>query len=412
MSATIQTAATGEPVPASSSEPRPAAASRIASVDAFRGFVMTLMVAEVLRLPTLAHSFPNSIFWGIVGFNTEHVDWQGGSLHDMIQPGFSFLVGAALPFSIANRNARGDSFRSMFGHAVWRALILIFLGIFLRSQHRAQTYFTFEDTLSQIGLGYVFLFLLGFVSLRGQLAALGLILAGYWGAFALYPAPGPGFDYTRVGVPADWPHHYSGFLSHWNKNSNLAWAFDTWFLNLFPREKPFEFNGGGYATLSFIPTLGTMLIGLLAGQWIKSARSVEEKLRGLVIAGNALIIAALLLQWLGICPIVKRIWTPAFTLYSGGWVLLMLAVLYAIMEWKGWQRWAFPLMVVGANSIAIYVMAGTMERYFLNALNIHLGKPTFAMFGAFEPVVRGAGVMVIFWAILYWMYRRKIFIRI
>jgi len=373
---------------------------------------MTLMVAEILRLPTLAHSFPNSIFWGVVGFNTEHVDWQGGSLHDMIQPGFSFLVGAALPFSIANRNARGDSFRSMFGHAVWRALILIFLGVFLRSQHRPQTYFTFEDTLSQIGLGYVFLFLLGFVSLRGQLAALGLILAGYWGAFALYPAPGPGFDYTRVGVPADWPHHYSGFLSHWNKNSNLAWAFDTWFLNLFPREKPFEFNGGGYATLSFIPTLGTMLIGLLAGQWIKSARSVEEKLRGLVIAGNALIIAALLLHWLGICPIVKRIWTPAFTLYSGGWVLLMLAVLYAIMEWKGWQRWAFPLMVVGANSIAIYVMAGTMERYFLNALNIHLGKPAFAMFGAFEPVMRGAGVMVIFWAILHWMYRRKIFIRI
>ncbi len=412
MSATTQTAVTAEPAPAAPDEVKPAAASRVASVDAFRGFVMTLMVAEVLRLPTVAHSFAQSAFWAVVGFNTEHVDWQGGSLHDMIQPGFSFLVGAALPFSIANRKARGQSFRSMLGHAIWRALVLILLGIFLRSQHRPQTYFTFEDTLTQIGLGYVFLFLLGFVSLRAQVTALGLILAGYWAAFAMYPAPGPGFDYTRVGVPADWGHHYSGFLSHWNKNSNLAWAFDTWFLNLFPREKPFEFNAGGYCTLSFIPTLGTMLLGLLAGQWVKSARAVEQKLRGLVGAGAALIVAALLLQWLGICPIVKRIWTPSFTLYSGGWVLLMLGALFAIVEVKGWQRWAFPLMVVGANSIAIYVMAGTMERYFLNALNIHLGKETFAMFGAFEPAMRGAGVMVIFWLVLYWMYRRKIFVRI
>ena len=67
-------------------------------------------------------------------------------------------------------------------------------------------------------------------------------------------------------MPADWPHHLGGFAAHWNKNSNLAWAFDVWFLNLFPREQPFVFNGGGYATLSFIPTLGTMILGLLAGR--------------------------------------------------------------------------------------------------------------------------------------------------
>ena len=77
----------------------------------------------------------------------------------------------------------------------------------------------------------------------------------------LYPAPGPQFDYARVGVPPDWPHHYTGFLSHWNKNSNLSWAFDVWFLNLFPREHPFVFNEGGWSTLSFIPTLGTMIMG-------------------------------------------------------------------------------------------------------------------------------------------------------
>ncbi len=172
---------------------------RIASIDAFRGAVMTLMVAEVLRLPALGKAFSQSAFWGFVAFNTSHVEWQGGSLHDLIQPGFSFLVGASLPFSIANRRARGQSAGRMVAHATWRALVLVFLGIFLRSINKPQTYFTFEDTLTQIGLGYVFLFLLGLASTRVQVAALVLILAGYWALFAVYPAPGPQFDYSAVG---------------------------------------------------------------------------------------------------------------------------------------------------------------------------------------------------------------------
>ncbi len=143
--------------------------------------------------------------------------------------------------------------------------MLVFLGIFLRSLGRPQANFTFEDTLTQIGLGYPLLFPLAFASRRVQVVSLAVILVGYWALFALYPAPGPGFDYAKVGVPQDWPHLYPGFLSHWNKNSNPAWAFDVWFMNLFPRQQPFQFNGGGYSTLSFIPTLGTMLIGLLAG---------------------------------------------------------------------------------------------------------------------------------------------------
>ena len=84
-----------------------------------------------------------------------------------------------------------------------------------------------------------FLFLLGFRPRAMQWIASGLILVGYWAAFALYPLPGAGFDYAKVGVPNDWPHLMTGFAAHWNKNSNLAWAFDTWFLNLFPAEKPF-----------------------------------------------------------------------------------------------------------------------------------------------------------------------------
>ena len=122
---------------------------------------------------------------------------------------------------------------------------------------------------------------------------------------------------------------------------------------------------------------------------------------------------ALLCQWTGICPIVKRIWTPAFTLYSGGCVLLILRGFYALMEWKGWHRWAFPLMVVGMNSIAIYIMTWTMEGFFLGAVSRHIGQAFFTLLGpAFEATLRGAVVMAIFWLILFWMYRRKIFLRI
>lgn len=390
-----------------------ATTTRITSIDAFRGLVMFLMLAEVMRLPALRRAFPGSTFWSIVAYNTSHVPWQGCSLHDLIQPAFSFLAGAALPFSIASRQSKGESFNRMFGHVVWRSLALIFLGIFLRSMSRSTTNWTFEDTLTQIGLGYPLLFLLAFTSLRIQVIAFVTILVGFWAAFVLYPLPGPDFDYTAVGVQAGWPHLYSGFLAHFNKNSNLSWAFDVWFLNLFPREKPFLYNGGGWSTLSFIPTLATMMLGLWTGAWLKTPRSTTEKLKGLVIGGVALTFAGLLLQWLHINPIIKRIWTSSYTLYSGGLVILMLAGFYALIEWKGWKRWSFPLLVIGANSIAIYVMSWTIEHFISEALVRHLGTAPFAIAGPpFEPVLRGIGVLIVFWLILYWMYRRKIFLRI
>jgi heparan-alpha-glucosaminide N-acetyltransferase len=414
MAAMVESAQLENPVVAVStvSETRTEPSTRLVSLDAFRGLVMVLMLAEVMRLPVVAQTFPHSLFWRIIGFNTEHVEWQGCSLHDLIQPAFSFLVGAALPFSIASRRKKGQSFGVMVGHAAWRAVLLIFLGIFLRSLHSAQTYFTFEDTLTQIGLGYVFLFLLGFTRVRTQVVTLVLILILFWAAFVIYPAPPASFDYTHVGVPQNWDHNYTGFLSHWNKNSNLSWAFDVWFLNLFPRERPFVFNEGGWSTLSFIPTLATMIIGLLTGEWLKRSGSKNRKLRGMVVAGFLLLLGGLAFQWAGICPIVKRVWTSSYTLYSGGWVLLILAAFYALIELKGWRQWAFPLVVVGMNSIAIYVMSWTMTSFVGNALGRHIG-PLFSVAGTtFQTVLHGFAVMLTFWLILLWMHRKKIFLRI
>ena len=374
---------------------------------------MFLMMAEVLHLCGVASALPESGFWKFLCHHQSHVEWIGCSLHDLIQPSFSFLVGVALPFSIASRMSQGQSRGRMTAHAFWRAMVLILLGVFLRSTGSAQSNWTFEDTLSQIGLGYGVLFLLGFRPARDQWIACALLLVGYWAAFALYPLPGPEFDYAKVGVPKAWPHLMNGFEAHWNKNSNLAWAFDTWFLNLFPRAKPFEFNGGGYATLSFIPTLGTMILGVIAGGVVRSDRSPWAKVNWLLIAGIIGLVSGAVIGWLGVCPVVKRIWTPSWTIYSGGWCFLLLATLYAVIDIFGFRRWAFPLGVIGMNSIAAYCIAHLFDSFIFKNLKTHLGQNAFKLCGdAYEPFLHGAAVLFAFWLILFWMYRRKIFLRI
>ena len=123
---------------------------------------MFLMMAEVLRLRQMADAFPKSDVWEFLAHHQTHVEWRGCSLHDLIQPSFSFLVGVALPFSLASRRRRGEPLWLSTLHAIWRLVLLAYLGIFLRSMGSSQTNYTFEDTLTQIGLGYFPLFLLGF----------------------------------------------------------------------------------------------------------------------------------------------------------------------------------------------------------------------------------------------------------
>ena len=388
------------------------AVTRNVAIDAYRGFVMLLMMAEVLQLARVSRAFPGNPFWAFLAYNQTHVEWAGCSLHDLIQPSFSFLVGVALPYSLASRLRKGARFPNLFAHALWRSLLLISLGIFLRSMHSSQTYFTFEDTLTQIGLGYPFLFLLGFRSARWQWGAFVAILFGYWLAWALYPAPGPGFDYTAVGVPSSWSHHFSGFAAHWNKNSNLGNAFDQWFLNLLPRAKPFVANEGGYLTLSFIPTLGTMILGLIAGRWFRTSAPVIP-VRRFLLAGVLGIAAGVLLHATGVCPIVKRIWTPAWTLFSGGACFLLLAGFSWLIDIKRYRRWAFPLVVVGTNSIAAYLIAHIADDFVTSSFRIHLGDKPFAILGpGLQPLLLGAATLLVFWIMLFWMYRRRIFLKV
>ena len=405
-------------MPSSSNTGAPAinpapAVQRLASGDAYRGLVMLLMMAEVLSLRKVSAALPDSAFWRFLSFHQTHVKWVGCSLHDLIQPSFSFLVGVALPFSIAGRMAKGMKFSALLISAIKRSLILIFLGVFLRSLWSTQTNFTFEDTLSQIGLGYTFLFLLGFRSWKAQLGVLIFILVAYWAAFALYPLPGPDFDYAAAGVAADWEHNLKGFAAHWNKNTNFAWAFDKWFLNLFPRESPFYYNGGGYSTLSFIPTLGTMILGLFAGNILRLDLTGKERIKRFVVIGLGLFVLSAIFHFTGINPIVKPIWTPAWVLFSGGWCFLFLAAFYAIVDVANYRKWAFFLLVIGMNSIAAYVLADGFASFINKTLHVHLGQNFDKIFGdPYASLVSGALILFIEWRILYWMYKRKIFLKI
>ena len=352
--------------------PPSAPVRRLVSIDAYRGLVMLLLFAELLRFGAISKALPESEFWKFLALNQSHAEWVGCTLHDLIQPSFSFLVGVSLAFSVAARSAVQSTY-AMTLHSFWRAFALVALGIFLRSKSANQTNYTFEDTLTQIGLGYGFLYLLARRSMRTQWLAFGIILGGYWALFANHPLPDQNFDWAKSGVKPDWPHNLTGFAAHWNKNTNAAWAFDVWFLNLFPREKPFVFNAGGYATLSFIPTLATMIFGLIAGEVLQSGRPEPRKIRWLIVAGIGGIGWGLFLAGFGLCPIVKRIWTPTWVLFSGGWCCLLLAFFHGICEVKGCRRWVFPLVVPGSNAIAAYVMDGLIGTWITAAWRRHLG---------------------------------------
>lgn len=389
---------------------------RLVALDVYRGLVMLLMMAEVLHLNSIyKNHFSDSPLWAFLGFHQDHVPWIGCSLHDLIQPSFSFLVGAALPFSLGRRKDEGEAWWMSMLHAFGRAAILVLLGVFLRSFWTKSTNWTFEDTLSQIGLGYGFLYLIAFAPRWAQWTALATILIGYWLAFAWYPLPGADFDWTKTNAKPGDIGQLEGFAAHWSKNTNLAWAFDRWFLNLFPRPdgKEFLFNGGGYATLSFIPTLGTMILGLFAGQKLREDGSPSEKIRWLFVAALISLAAGWLLGAAGICPVVKRIWTPSWVLFSGGWCFLFTAAFYAVTDVGQNRGWAMPLIVIGMNSIAAYLIAHGIDRFIASALPRHFGEDVFLIAGeALQPFLLGAAILFCEWLILFYMYRQRIFIRI
>ena len=398
----------------SNESPAPAPANpqtRLVSLDALRGTIMLFMASAGFGIPQVASHFPDSGVWSFLSFHTSHAAWVGGGAWDMIQPAFMFMVGVAMPWSYARRIAAGNSFARNAGHALWRSFVLVALGVFLASNWSKTTDFVFTNVLAQIGLGYTFLFLLLGRGWKMQVGAMAAITVGTWAMCALHPLPSAGFDFAKVGVKADELKDavLPGFFAHWDKNANAAASFDVWFLNLFPREKPFDFNAGGYATLNFIPSLITMILGLLTGEMLRRDGTHRQRLAWMFRTGAVCIAVGLAAGWT-VCPIIKRIWTPSWALYSGGIVLWLLASYYWAVEMCGCRRAVFPLVVVGMNSIAIYLMAQFLPSWITGTFKTHLGQNIFE--GDYGIVWQRCAVLAVLWLVCWWMHRRKIFLRI
>ncbi|MFN7983659.1 MAG: hypothetical protein U0Q11_17570 [Vicinamibacterales bacterium] len=336
------------------------------------------------------------------------------TLHDLIQPSFSFLVGLVVPMSISTRIRKGHSRADLTRHALWRGLLLVLLGIVLRQLHHRRVDVTFEDTLTQIGLGYPVLFGLAWLRRRTLTIGLGALLAGTWLLYVAYPLPGPGFDYAAVGVTPAFlaSHPLTGLAAHFQMNSNIGWAADRVWLNLFPQSQPFVFNEGGYVTISSVPNIATMVLGLLACPVLTDPRPDAHRFVRLAVYGLACMALGLVLSISGLCPIVKRLWTPSFVLFSGGLCLLTLtacALLAATIS----GRWTFALRVVQTNSLLAYLMAELLsdpiESRLASVMRLLSASPTSS---PYLPFVAGLGTMLLEWILLYELFRRRRFLRL
>jgi heparan-alpha-glucosaminide N-acetyltransferase len=402
------------PVALPAAPPRPGTTQRLLSLDAYRGLIMVTLAFSGFGLAGTALKHLNAgegspEMWRAIHYQFEHVEWAGCGYWDMIQPSFMFMVGVAMAFSYAKRQQLGQSYLGMLGHAMVRSLVLILMGVFLSSKWELM------NVLSQIGLGYTFLFLLWGRSVIVQAIAAVVILVGTWVLYVSYPGSGINVETGNpaVKVSAEWARkHLTDVSPAWHKNANVGQAIDLVVLNHLPVKDEFKYNAGGYQTINFIPSLATMLFGLMCGELLRSNRSHRDRLLILLGAGLAGLGLGLLLEWTGVCPIIKRIWTPAWALYSTGWCCLILMSFYGIIDVAGLRRWALPLIIVGMNSIAMYLM-GQLLRGWSNRTWQGLANDAFVTVGPlYEPMLTCCLTGMLFWLGCLWLYRQKIFIRV
>ncbi len=394
---------------------------RLHSLDAYRGLIMVTLAFVGFGLADTAGNFlkenPDSELWQNVRYQFSHTEWTGCSYWDLIQPSFMFMVGVSMAYSYSKRQRLGHSYIRMFGHAFRRSILLIALSIFLMSQYDHYTEWTFMNVLAQIGLGYTFLFLLWNRPAWVQAMAAVLILAGTWIAYETYPDAGINLETgnEKVGVSAEWAQeHLTGIPKPWHKNANIGHKIDLVVLNKFPRPEPFEYNRGGYQTINFIPSLATMIFGLMCGGLLRSERSHGRKLLILIVSGLVALGVGQLLNQTGVCPSIKRIWTPSWAIFSTGWCLLILAGLFLFIDMFRLKWLAFPLIVVGMNSIVMYCLSMSLKGWTARQLTTHFGKEVFTLYGKidpnFAPTVQATMVGLVFWLVCYYLYRKRMFV--
>jgi predicted acyltransferase len=408
-----------------STDPRPTPTDRVFSLDAYRGFVMLLMISAgfgtkallndpawntrpVLTLSFLPQGWQDHLdqfTWGAVADQCEHRKWVGCTLWDLIQPSFMFLVGASMPFAFAKRKERGESWGRQFRHVLKRALLLVAIGVFLDSFGQPVVTVQFIRVLQQIAIGYVLAFLVLPLGPGYWIAAIVAVLALHTVAhlaFGVSTGFGPWGPTWNAGVALD--HLIHGPFQNLNNPSIL------------PPPK------GDYAQLNALSSTATILFGVLAGELLRTRLSTGRKVVILLAAGTAGLLGGLLmsggyradhgiLDMDGGIPAVKRIWTASFAVFAAGWTCLLLAVFHGVTEGPRWRGWAFPFAVAGMNSIALYVMSGTLRRPVESALRPFTDWKL-AHLGPWGPVALACLATLVMWAMCFWLYRRRIFFKV
>jgi predicted acyltransferase len=366
--------------------PVPAAPERLGSLDAFRGFVMLWIIGGEGLMVGLAALGHNRVIDTIV-YELSHSPWQGLRFYDCIWPSFMLMVGVSVPLSFAKRSLT-QTYQQQLAHAAKRAIVLFLLGSVRESVLLGSPYLIeLSSALQPIAIAYFVAVLVVRKSWRFQ-ALLGAgILAGYALVLAFIRAPG-----ISAGS-----YQYNHNLVHWVDIALLGQAhWDRW---------PFADEGWG-TVLSMIPTISTTLLGLLIGELLMSTRSKESKAK--FIGGIGLVCLAIGYGTSLFVPVVMKMWTPSYGLMSAGWACLMLLFFYWLIDIRRYQKWAFPFTVIGMNAIFIYMFTSI----------IHLGPIVDVFTRGIVRVLPNSGllfqqvaILAVEWFILFWMYKRKIFLK-
>ena len=351
--------------------------ARLVSLDAFRGFIMLLLVSNGFGLGVLVH-YPN---WAWLAKQVDHAAWEGCTFWDLIQPAFTFMVGVAMPFAFARRVAQGSTTIDIFKHVTWRAFLLIALSNIFSNwgSNHARPVLQLINVLSQIAFGYLICFLIMRLKFRWQVATGAAMLVGYWVLFSIFPGP-------------DGP---------WSQRGNIGAVIDL---------KLLSYNYSGYyTTINFIGNAVTILFGCWAGMLLRTPKSHMYKLKLLACCALAGFIFGLALQ--PFIPMVKRLWTPSFTFFSAGWIIVMLMAFYWIIEVRKQKAWAFPFLIFGMNSIFAYSFGQIGLKGWLNR-GLASFTFNFGFLGDLGSIPQQALVMACIWYISYWLYVRRIFFKI
>lgn len=357
---------------------------RLLSLDFYRGLTMFLLIAEFSHLFNylLAQRFRGTIIYEI-GKQLHHVRWEGLHFWDLIQPFFMFIVGVAMPLSFSKRMSKGDSYKQLGKHAFQRAFLMLLFGWSLYCIDAGEIVFRFQNVLAQLAFTYLLAFL---VIRKAPVIQIGfsvfliLITEGLYRFFPL-----------------------EGFNQAFVAGEN----FGAWFNILIAGSE----DGGHWAMFNAIPTAAHTIWGVLAGQLLMGTYSANKKLMFLLGAGILGLIIGYGLS--PFTPIIKRISTSTFVFASGGWALISLAVCYWLIDVRKYQKGVLFFAIVGMNPLTIYLYAHVGGANFINSIFLPFSNALFSWTGELAAhIILCCIVLFMLWYICYWMYKKKIFIKI